>query len=119
MIMKFKYLFSLLLATFVGLSVSAADDGVIIPDSTGFKFTDVKVVKCTSVKDQNKSGTCWCFSANSFLENVLLRITGKEYDLSEMYIVRKCYEEKAKKFIRMNGQINFIKFFIIYWVVVL
>lgn len=107
MIMKFKYLFSLLLATFVGLSVSAADDGVIIPDSTGFKFTDVKVVKCTSVKDQNKSGTCWCFSANSFLENELLRITGKEYDLSEMYIVRKCYEEKAKKFIRMNGQINF------------
>ncbi|MGN0211355.1 MAG: aminopeptidase C [Muribaculaceae bacterium] len=104
--MRLKYLLGLLTAA-VSLSAGAADDGVVNPDSTGFTFTDVKVVKCTSVKDQNKSGTCWCFSANSFLENELLRITGKEYDLSEMYIVRKCYEEKAKKFIRMYGEINF------------
>ena len=36
-----------------------ADNKVVIPDSTGFKFTDVKVIKTTPVKDQNKSGTCW------------------------------------------------------------
>lgn len=91
----------------VALSASAADDDVVSPDSTGFKFTDVKVVKCTSVKDQNKSGTCWCFSGNSFFENEILRATGKEIDLSEMYVVRKCYEEKARKFLRMYGSTVF------------
>ena len=32
----------------------------------GFKFTDVKLVKTTPVKDQNKSGTCWSFSGVGF-----------------------------------------------------
>ena len=63
-----------------GLHVSAQE--IIVPDSTGFKFTDKKVVKQTSVKDQNKTGTCWCFSTNSFLENEILKKTGKEVDLS-------------------------------------
>lgn len=35
---------------------AAADEGVVVPDSTGFKFTDVKVLPTTPVKDQNKSG---------------------------------------------------------------
>ena len=43
------------------------------PDSTGFTFTDIKVVKTTPVRDQNKSGTCWCFATTSFLEDELLR----------------------------------------------
>ena len=98
--MKLKKILAFCLAT-VALPVMAADDGVVDPDSTGFKFTDVKLVKCTSVKDQNKSGTCWCFSGNSFFENEILRATGKEVDLSEMYVVRKCYEDKARKFLRM------------------
>ena len=38
---------------------------VVEPDSTGFKFTDVKVAKSTPVTNQNKSGTCWCFSGNT------------------------------------------------------
>ena len=104
--MKLKKILAFCLAT-VALPVMAADDGVVDPDSTGFKFTDVKLVKCTSVKDQNKSGTCWCFSGNSFFENEILRATGKEVDLSEMYVVRKCYEDKARKFLRMYGSTVF------------
>lgn len=78
------------------------------PDSTGFKFTDVKVLqRSTPVKDQNKSGTCWCFSTNSFLEDEILRKGGEEIHLSEMFTVRKCYEDKADKYIRMDGKINF------------
>lgn len=84
-----------------------ADDKVIIPDSTGFKFTDVKLVKTTPVKDQNKSGTCWCFSGNSFFENEVLRKSGKEVDLSEMFVVRQCYLDKADRFIRLYGETNF------------
>ena len=85
-------------------SASAAIEN---PDSTGFKFTDVKVVKSTSMKNQAKSGTCWCFSGNSFLEDEILRITGKEYDLSEMFIVRMCYLDKADQYIRTNGHVNY------------
>lgn len=77
------------------------------PDSTGFTFTDVKVNKTGSVKDQNKSGTCWAFSGLSTLEDNVMRKGGPELDLSEMYIVRNAYIDKAKKFMRMNGTINF------------
>ena len=69
----------LLAVLFGGMALNMmADDKVVIPDSTGFKFTDVKVVKSTPVKDQSKSGTCWCYSTNTFFENEILRKTGKE-----------------------------------------
>ena len=44
----------------------------------------------------------------SFLESELMRMGVKTpINLSEMYIVRKAYELKAEKFIRMDGKINF------------
>lgn len=73
----------------------------------GYVFTDVTVVPGTSVKDQNKSGTCWAFSGISFLENEILRKTGKKTDLSEMFVVRHCYDDKADKYVRMYGALNF------------
>ena len=99
-----KLFLGLMAASAFFCSASAAIEN---PDSTGFKFTDVKVVKSTSMKNQAKSGTCWCFSGNSFLEDEILRITGKEYDLSEMFIVRMCYLDKADKYIRTNGHVNY------------
>ena len=84
-----------------------ADPKIEIPDSTGFKFTDVKVNKTTSVKDQNKSGTCWAFSGTSMIEDDVMRKGGPELDLSEMWTVRNCYIDKAKKFISTEGKINF------------
>ncbi len=86
---------------------ASADDKVVIPDSTGFKFTDVKVVKTTSVKDQNKSGTCWCFAGTSFFEDEIMRKGGEELDLSEMLTVRMCYLEKADRYVRMYGSTAF------------
>lgn len=96
-----------LLSAVALLASSASAQEIINPDSTGFKFTDIKVVPQTSVKDQNKTGTCWCFSTNSFLENEILKKTGKEVDLSEMFIVYHCYADKAMKHIRMDQKINF------------
>ena len=73
----------------------------------GFKFTDVKTVKTGPVRDQNKSGTCWCFSSNSFFENEIIRKGHKPVDLSEMFVVWHTYDDKADKYIRTNGKINF------------
>ena len=83
------------------------DPKIEIPDSTGFFFTDVKIIPTTPVKDQNKSGTCWSFSGTSVLEDEVMRKGGPELDLSEMWTVRNCYIDKAKKYIRTNGKINF------------
>ena len=57
---------------------------------SSYQFTVVKQLPATCVKNQNRSGTCWSYSAISFLESELLR-TGKDtFDLSEMYCVRQC-----------------------------
>ena len=102
-----KSLFVALLTSALALNVMAADPKVIVPDSTGFTFTDLKVIKSTPVKDQDRSGTCWCYSTNTFFENEILRKTGKEVHLSEGFVVSHCYLDKAMKYIRMDGEINF------------
>ncbi|MDE6051597.1 MAG: aminopeptidase [Paramuribaculum sp.] len=101
-----KIVCSLLLASST-LGMAAQDAETPADSVKGFVFTDVKVIPGTSVKDQNKSGTCWCFSGLSFFENELLRKTGKEMDLSEMFVVRHCYDDKADKYVRMYGALNF------------
>jgi len=73
----------------------------------GYEFTMVTSVPATSVKDQHRSGTCWSYAAVSFLEAELLRTDQGELDLSEMFFVRKAYEMKAEKYVRMHGEINF------------
>ncbi len=76
------------------------------PDS-GYVFTMVKQLPATSVKNQYRSGTCWSYSAISFLESELLR-TGKDtFNLSEMFCVRNAYSDKASLYIRFNGKHNF------------
>ena len=102
---------ALLLAA--GLAAQASPANVIAPDSAQtdtverFVFTDIISLPTTSVKDQNKSGTCWCFAGTAFFEDEILRAGGDSIDLSEMYTVRKCYENKADRFVRMYGQANF------------
>ncbi|MBP3638252.1 MAG: aminopeptidase [Muribaculaceae bacterium] len=76
------------------------------PD-TAFVFTDEIVIPVTSVKDQNKSGTCWCFSGTSFFENEIRKAGGDSLDLSEMFTVYHCYLDKADRYVRMYGNANF------------
>ena len=97
-----------LLAAFAALSFfSVKADETPEAADTAYVFTDVKVIPTTSVKDQNKTGTCWCFATTSYFEEEILRNTGKELDLSEMFTVYHCYADKADKYIRMNGKTNF------------
>lgn len=72
-----------------------------------YVFTPVKELKITPVKNQNRTGTCWCFSTLGFLESELLRMGKGEQDLSEMYIVNHTYKDKADKYVRLHGKLNF------------
>jgi aminopeptidase C len=73
----------------------------------GFQFTTVKENPITSIKNQNQSGTCWAFSSLSFFEAELIRMGKGEYDLCEMYLAHKTYEDRAKASVRMHGDISF------------
>jgi aminopeptidase C len=96
----------LLIAAFAAstMAVSAQKDTTAVDT---FRFTTIKENKITSVKNQASSGTCWSFSALGFFEAELLRMGKPTVDLSEMFVVHQSYTDKADKFVRMNGTINF------------
>lgn len=77
-----------------------------------YKFTVVKENPITSVKNQYRSSTCWCFSALGFLESEAIRIknikdTTLYPDFSEMFVVSHSYKDRAVKYVRTDGHINF------------
>jgi len=98
-----KIFFNSLLFCILAISASAQTE----ERKDTFIFTTVKENKITPVKDQASSGTCWSFSALGFLESEMLRAGKQEVDLSEMFVVYHSYLDKAEKYVRMHGTINF------------
>lgn len=72
-----------------------------------YEFTVMKDMEATDVKSQGRTGTCWSFSALSFFESELFRMKKGKHNLSEMFIVRNAYKEKAINYVRMHGKFNF------------
>lgn len=97
----------LLGAVSLGAYAEAPADSAATDSTKTFIFTDVINLPSTSVKDQNKSGTCWCFAGTSFYEDEIRKNGGDSLDISEMFTVRQCYRDKAERFVRMYGQTNF------------
>ncbi|MCB9283646.1 MAG: aminopeptidase [Lewinellaceae bacterium] len=73
----------------------------------GYQFEPVIEMTVTPVENQGASGTCWSYCSSSFLESEMIRTGRKPVDLSEMFTVRKVYEEKAVNYVRMHGSYNF------------
>lgn len=73
----------------------------------GYVFQITKDIPHTTVKDQYRSGTCWSFSGIAFFESELMRLGKGEYDLSDMFVVRQMYSDKATNYVRMQGKSNF------------
>lgn len=73
----------------------------------GFVFTTIKENPITSIKNQNRSSTCWSFSSVAFLESELLRQGKGEFDLSEMFIVHHTMEDRAINYVRYHGDASF------------
>ena len=70
-------------------------------------FTTIKEIPITSVKDQNRSGTCWDYSTLSYFEAEILKATGKKYDLCESFVANKTYMERAIQVVRFHGDCQF------------
>ena len=76
-------------------------------DTTGFVFTTIKENKITSVKNQNRSSTCWAYSALGFLEAELLRLNKGDHDFSEMFVVYHTMLDRAVNYVRLHGDASF------------
>jgi bleomycin hydrolase len=105
--MKLRILFTIFLMIFSASILLAENDVKNDKKEEGYIFRDEKVLPVTPVKDQYRSGTCWSFSGLSLLESEMMRLGKPEVDLSEMFIVWHAYSEKAKKHIRLHGNLNF------------
>ena len=87
----------------VSLSAMAQEE----PKDEGFVFTTVKENPITSVKNQNRSSTCWSFSSIAFLESELLRMGKGTFDLSEMFVVHHTMIDRAVNYVRYHGDSSF------------
>lgn len=98
-----------ILFIFLILFFSAKANAQTFTNKSGgnYQFTVVNDVEATEIKDQARSNTCWSFSTLSFLESELIRRGKGKHDLSEMFVVRHTYMQKARKYVRMHGHINF------------
>ncbi len=105
-----RKIFILAMAALLPVSVSAQTASKQQVKPADYRFTTVKEIPVTSPKNQNRSGTCWCFSALSFLESEVIKAKNLKQDaypdFSEMFIVYHSYHDRAVKYVRLNGHLN-------------
>ena len=102
-----KKLLTLALMAMIALSASAAKKKEAAKDANKPVFTVIKENPITSMKDQNRSGTCWDYSTLSFFEAEILKATGKTYDLCESFVANKTYMDRAIQVVRYHGDCQF------------
>lgn len=99
---------------FAGLNTATAQDYLVnslknnqsANSKDSFVFTDVVNIENTPVKNQGSSGTCWSYSANSFLESEMIRLGRKPVEISQIFTARNAYIEKGKNYVRMHGAVT-------------
>lgn len=64
-------------------------------------------VACGPVEDQALSPTCWVFGTNSLIAADLYKHYGIRVNLSEMYIARYAYIDKANTYLASSGKTYF------------
>jgi len=100
-----KNVFALLTSMICFVSISFAQ--VDIKPKAQYNFTIENNVECTDVKSQGRTGTCWSFATSSFLESELIRKGKGKQNLSEMFIVKNIYKNKARNYVLRQGKANF------------
>ena len=102
-----KKILTFALMAVVALGASAAKKKAPAKNQNKPVFTVIKEIPITSVKDQNRSGTCWDYSTLSYFEAEILKATGKSYDLCESFVANKTYLERAIQVVRYHGDCQF------------
>ena len=106
-----KKLFSsvLILTLAFGAASAQKKDAKKPEQPKGYVFTTVKANPITSIKNQSRSSTCWCFSGIAFLESEAIRkgTATQDLDLAEMFVVGHAYVDRGDKFVRLNGKLNY------------
>ena len=92
-----KYLISLLIVLSLGFVQLQAQEELMLQ----------KITPYTSVKNQGMTGTCWCFASISLLESEAAKTGIENLNLSEMYVVRNIYLEKAHNYLLRQGFAKF------------
>ncbi|MBW3517869.1 aminopeptidase C [Flavobacterium sp. NKUCC04_CG] len=98
----------------IGVSTSYAQDRLVNSLKVNasekskdfFQFTDVVNIENTSIKNQGSSGTCWSYSANSFLESEMMRMGKRPVEISQIFSARNAYVEKGKMYVKMQGAVT-------------
>ncbi|TVQ81458.1 MAG: aminopeptidase [Flavobacteriales bacterium] len=109
-----KLFIALSAALFLGGNVQAQDDLVAKvrsqsqdTEKKGYEFTTQVDLSVLPVKNQASSGTCWSYATTSFIESEMARIGRKPVDISEMFTARMVYHDKAIRYVRLEGHLNF------------
>ena len=102
-----KKILTFALLVVIATSASAAKKKTDAKEANKPVFTTIKEIPVTSVKDQNRSGTCWDYSTMSFFEAEILKATGKAYDLCESFVANKTYMDRAVQVVRYHGDCQF------------
>ena len=102
-----KKVLTIALMAMIALSAAAASKKEAAKDANKPVFTTIKENPITSMKDQNRSGTCWDYSTLSYFESEILKATGKTYDLCESFVANKTYMERAIQVVRYHGDCQF------------
>jgi len=75
------------------------------PEIDGYKI--IHLIKSSPIKDQQITGACWSFATTSFIETEALRLGKEPVVLSPIFYIPPTYTDKAEKYIRMNGKMDF------------
>lgn len=102
--MKRALLYSLFLILLTGCGRNSSQP---ITYSARYTLKDIAAAPVTPIRNQAKSGTCWAFGGVSLLESEAIRTRRCTLDLSEMWVVRHAYFEKAVKYVRTQGNVSF------------
>lgn len=118
--MKSSHLKSIIFATAIAASmglvtsvtaqtdlINKVNENQSVLDNKGYQFTDLINLTYTPVENQGKSGTCWSYSTNSFLESEMIKKGKAPVHLSKIFTARCVYLEKAENFLRMDGNLNY------------
>ena len=102
-----KKVFALALVALISSSAMAQEKKEGDADPNKPVFTTIKEIPITSIKNQNRSGTCWNFSTLSYFEAEILKKTGKTYNLCESFVCNKTYMDRAIQVVRLHGDCQF------------